>query len=146
MHVLPPCSFIAFYNYIYKYDYFYYITLFFSSQGSIGNFSHFLPCFLSYYDNYYRLSQTTSIRGATQKETCKSGRARRLTDLFFWISYGYCIIGSTFFRLFVSPSATTILIRSGIMNGNTHQPSTVTRPTGPALLVYIIINQAVPNA
>ena len=69
-----------------------------------------------------------------------------LTDLFFWISYGYCIIGSTFFRLFVSPSATTILIRSGIMNGNTHQPSTVTRPTGPALLVYIIINQAVPNA
>ena len=152
MHVLPPCSIntshVCIITHICNYDCFYYITLLLVFARFYWQFFTFFYFLFLYHIVIIFIinSQTTSIRGVTQKEICKSGRAGRLTDLFFWISYGYCIIGRTFLKLFVSPSATAILIRSGMMNGKTHQPSTVTRPTGPALRVYMIINQTVPNA
>ena len=54
---------------------FYYITLIFFFARFYWQIFHnfFTLLFFSYYDNFYHLSQTTSIRGATKKRPVNPG-------------------------------------------------------------------------
>ena len=57
----------------------------------------------------------------------------------------YCN-GTSLRTLLDSTNARAIFTRSGMMNGITHQPSTVPSPTAPVVLVYTTMNQMVPIA
>ena len=63
-----------------------------------------------------------------------------MSDVLF-----YCI-GTILRTLLDKTNARAIFTRSGMMNGITHQPSTVPSPMAPVVRVYTAINQMVPIA